>query len=302
MAIPDYQTIMLPFLKLLANKEEHSKHEVVEVLADHFNLTDQERQEMLPSGQQELFDNRVGWSRTYLKKAGLIESTKRGFFRISSRGSAVLQENPETVDKKDLERFAEFKEFLSLHHKEKFGKTDAEEEETETPEESLANAYQSLRNQLADDLLQQVKSVTPHQFEKIVIDVLVAMNYGGNRPDAAKALGGSHDGGIDGIIKEDQLGLEVIYVQAKQWQGTVGRPEIQKFAGALLGQRAKKGIFITASDFSKEAWDYPNHIDSKIILIDGQSLVQSMIDHNVGVNCSATYEIKKIDTDYFVGD
>jgi restriction system protein len=293
---------MLPLLTLLGDRQEHSKREVVDSLADKFKLSSEERLTMLPSGQQELFDNRVGWARTYLKKAGLIESTRRGFFRVSNRGLEILQQKPSMINKTYLERFSEFNEFLQIRHKMTSEKAESEVDTENTPEESLANAYQRLRNELADDLLQQLKSVSSNQFEQIVIDVLVAMGYGGSREDATKALGGPHDEGIDGTIKEDKLGLEVIYVQAKKWEATVGRPEIQKFAGALLGQRSRKGIFITTSDFSREDMDYPSHIDSKIILIDGQQLVQSMIDHNVGVTKSATYEIKKLDMDYFTGD
>ncbi|GAH85839.1 unnamed protein product, partial [marine sediment metagenome] len=168
-----------------------------------------------------------------------------------------------------------------------------------TPEEALANAYQNLKNNLASELLQQLKAISSRQFENIVIDLLVAMGYGGSRKEAAKAIGKSGDEGIDGIINEDRLGLDVIYVQAKKWEGTVGRPEIQKFAGALQGQHAKKGIFIATSNFSKEAADFASRVDNKIILIDGDTLVQYMIDHNIGVTPFVNYEVKKIDLDYF---
>ena len=302
MAIPDYQTIMLPFLKLLADKEEHSKQEVVETLAKHFALTPEDRLVMIPSGRQELFSNRVGWARTYLVKALLIESTGRGTFCISERGQEVLKRQPTKIDRKYLSQFKEFIDFIRnpqeiIPEIEK-NKPDFEE----TPEVALDNAYKALRNQLADELLQKLKSksVTPKQFEGIVIDVIVAMGYGGSKDDATKALGKPHDEGIDGTIKADKLGLDIIYVQAKKWDGTVGRPEIQKFAGALLGQRARKGVFITTSDFSREALDYPNHIESKIILIDGKQLVENMINNNIGVYKSINYELKKLDMDYFI--
>jgi restriction system protein len=299
MAIPDYQTIMLPLLDLLKDKKEHSSHELIDKLANQFQLNAEERRVLLPSGQQEIFNNRVGWALTHLKKACLIKSSRRAFYYISDRGLETLKNGPLKIDIKYLKTFKEFNEFLATKREKNKGKIEGEEEQIDTPEESLANAYQRLRNELADELLKQLKSVTSSQFEKIVIDVLIAMGYGGSREDARKALGRPHDEGIDGTIKEDPLGLEIIYIQAKQWGNTIGRPEIQKFAGALLGQRAKKGIFITTSDFSREAFEYPNHIDNKIILISGEQLVQFMINHNVGVSTSASYNVKKIDTDYF---
>jgi len=297
MAIPVFQQIMLPLLKLLKDKQEHSLRQVIDLLTNQFNLTLDEQRELLPSGKQAIFDNRVGWARTHLKKAGLLEPTRRGFFRITGRGLHVLEQKPEKIDVKLLEQFEEFKEFRAIR-REKPIELDEEEPET-TPEEALANAYQNLKNDLASDLLQQLKTSSPRQFEHIVIDLLVAMGYGGSRKEAAKAIGKSGDEGIDGIINEDRLGLDVIYVQAKKWEGTVGRPEIQKFAGALQGQHAKKGIFITTSNFSKEAADFASRVDNKIILIDGGTLVQYMIDHNIGVTPSVNYEVKKIDLDYF---
>jgi len=300
MAIPVFQQIMLPLLKLLKDKQEHSLRQVIDLLTSQFNLTLDEQRELLPSGKQAIFDNRVGWARTHLKKAGLLEPTRRGFFRITGRGLHVLEQKPEKIDVKLLEQFEEFKEFRAIR-REKPIELDEEEPET-TPEEALANAYQNLKNDLASDLLQQLKTSSPRQFENIVIDLLVAMGYGGSRKEAAKAIGKSGDEGIDGIINEDRLGLDVIYVQAKKWEGTVGRPEIQKFAGALQGQHAKKGIFITTSNFSKEAADFASRVDNKIILIDGGTLVQYMIDHNIGVTPSVNYEVKKIDLDYFTGE
>jgi restriction system protein len=296
MAIPVFQQIMLPLLKLLEDKQEHSLRQIIDLLTNQFNLTQEEQHELLPSGKQAIFDNRVGWARTHLKKAGLLESTRRGFFRITDRGLQVLNQKLAKIDVKFLEQFEEFKEFRAIKREKPI---ELDEEAETTPEEALANAYQNLKNELAIELLQQLKASSPRQFENIVIDLLVAMGYGGSRKDAAKAIGKSGDEGIDGIINEDRLGLDVIYVQAKKWEGTVGRPEIQKFAGALQGQHAKKGIFITTSNFSKEATDFASRVDNKIILIGGDILVQYMIDHNIGVTPFANYEVKKIDLDYF---
>jgi restriction system protein len=297
MAIPVFQQITLPLLQLLEDKHEHSLRQVIDSLINQFNLTQEEQHELLPSGKQAIFDNRVGWARTYLKKAGLIESTRRGFFRITNRGLQVLNQRPTKIDVKFLEQFEEFREFQTIR-REKSTESGEEEPET-TPEEALANAYQDLKNNLAGELLQQLKASSPTQFENIVIDLLVAMGYGGSRKEAAKAIGRSGDEGIDGIINEDRLGLDVIYVQAKKWEGTVGRPEIQKFAGALQGQHARRGVFITTSNFSKEAADFASRVDNKIVLLDGDTLVQYMIDHNIGVTPSVNYEVKKIDLDYF---
>jgi len=298
MAIPVFQQIMLPLLKILEDKQEHSPRQVIDLLTNQYNLTTEEQHELLPSGKQTIFDNRVGWARTHLKKAVLLESTRRGFFRITERGLQVLKQKPINIDMKFLEQFDEYKEFRAIK-REKPPELDEEEPES-TPEEALENAYKNLKNSLASDLIQQLKAGSPKQFENIVIDLLVAMGYGGSRKEAAKAIGKSGDGGIDGIINEDRLGLDVIYIQAKKWEGTVGRPEIQKFAGALQGQHAKKGILITTSNFSKEATDFAPRVDNKIILIDGDTLVQYMIDHNIGVSTFANYEVKKVDLDYFV--
>ena len=297
MAIPVFQQVTLPLLRLLEDKQEHSLRQIIDSLINQFSVTQEEQHELLPSGKQAIFDNRVGWARTYLKKAGLIESTRRGFFRITDRGLKVLQQNPAKIDRKFLEQFEEFRTFQSIR-RERPAPPGEEEPET-TPEEALANAYQDLKNNLAGELLQQLKASSPRQFENIVIDLLVAMGYGGSRTEAAKAIGRSGDEGIDGIINEDRLGLDVVYIQAKKWEGNVGRPEIQKFAGALQGQHARRGIFITTSNFSKEAADFASRVDNKIILLDGDTLVQHMIDQNVGVTPSVNYEVKKIDLDYF---
>jgi restriction system protein len=299
MAIPDYQTIMLPLLRFLADKQEHSLRDIIETLADHFNLTEEEMRELLPSGQQSTFSNRVGWAKSYMKQAALLEPTGRGIFQITQRGLDVLAENPSKIDVKFLDRFEEFRNFRKRRRPKGNGDDDGDGGDGKTPEEALESAYESLRNDLANELLEQVKKNPPRLFEKIVVELLVKMGYGGSLRDAGKAVGRSGDEGIDGIIKEDKLGLDVIYIQAKRWENTVSRPEIQKFAGALQGQRARKGIFITTSAFSKEARDYVSRIDTKIILIDGEQLAQLMIDHNVGVSSISTYEVKRIDSDYF---
>lgn len=300
MAIPDYQTVMLPLLKFLVDGGEHSLREVIDSLADEFNLAETERTEMLPSGRQAIFNNRVAWARTYLKKAGLLDSTRRGFFRITGRGEKVLSQKPSRIDIELLEQFEEFVQFRSIR-KEKNHSEEKVSPETisQTPEELLESAYQKLREGLASELLQITKSCSPAFFEQLVVDLLVKMGYGGSLREAGQALGKSGDGGIDGIIKEDKLGLDIIYIQAKRWEGSVGRPEVQKFAGALQGQRARKGIFITTSAFTKDAIDYANLIETKIILIDCARLTELMIDYGIGVAAQATYEIKRIDSDYF---
>ena len=295
MPIPDFQTIMLPLLEFLKDSKEHTFREAIEALAVRFKLTDEERRELLPSGLQPTFDNRVGWSRTYMKKAGLIESKSRGHIQITELGQEALRGNPSRIDIGFLDQYEGFKQFRTGGVR----PPKRQPEEPHTPEEVLEEAYQSLKNNLANEMLAQIKSTTPKLFERIVIELLVKMGYGGSRQDAGKAIGGTGDEGIDGIIKEDRLGLDTIYVQAKRWENTVGRPDIQKFAGALQGQRAKKGIFITTANFSKEAQDYASRIDNKIVLIDGEELAEFMIDNNIGVSPVSSYEVKRLDLDYF---
>jgi restriction system protein len=302
MPIPDYQSCMLPLLRYTSDGAEHQLKDAAKNLAQNFNLSDEETNQFLPSGQQPVFINRIGWARTYLKKAGLLQSPRRGFFRITDRGRAVLKENPREINVKYLERFPEFVEFKAARREiteDNTGQVEIDGTPRQTPHEALETAYERLRAELAAEVLQALKVSDPTLFEQIVIELLVKMGYGGSREDAGKAIGRTGDEGIDGIIKEDHLGLDSIYVQAKRWDATVGRPEIQKFAGALQGQRARKGIFITTSDFSKEAHDYVSRIDSKIVLIDGRSLSRHMIEFGVGVTSVASYEVKKIDSDYF---
>jgi len=302
-AIPNYQTIMLPLLKLASDGKEHKFSQAVEKLADEFNLSTEERNELLPSGSQAVFNNRVGWARSYLKQAGLLESPKRGFFTITPKGTELLGANPEKIDISVLEKYPEFIDFKNRKkaksgNEAQVGISTGQESEL-TPEDSLAEAYKLLRSTLESEIINAVKEASPSFFERLVVDLLVKMGYGGSRQDAGKALGKSGDGGIDGIINEDRLGLDVIYIQAKRWEGSVGRPEIQKFAGALQGQRARKGVFITTSSFTKEAIEYASLIESKIILIDGEHLSKLMVEHNVGVSTVGMYEVKKLDSDYF---
>jgi restriction system protein len=237
MAIPDFQTLMLPLLRHLGDGKEHSNQETLDALTKEFGLSEAELAQLLPSGTQGLFRNRVAWAKAHFKKAGLVESPRRSVYKISPAGLDVLA--------------------------------------------------------------RRVKECPPDFFERLVVELLLAMGYGGSRQDAGQAVGRSGDGGIDGIIKEDKLGLDTIYIQAKRWDGTVSRPEIQKFAGALQGQRARKGIFLTTSAFSKEARDFAASIDSKIILLDGETLANLMIDHGIGVTDVATYAVKRVDSDYF---
>lgn len=313
MSIPDYQSLMLPLLTLAADGNEHRFRNAVEQLAARFELSDDERATTLPSGTAPMFDNRVGWAKTYLKQAGLIDATRRGYFRITPRGAQLLDTNPVHIDTSILEKYQEFRAFRS-RRSEGNGVLQADlpmasppqtatpATPEATPEELFSQAYQRLRSNLEAEVLEQVKATTPAFFERLVIDLLVAMGYGGSRQDAGRAVGRSGDGGIDGIIKEDRLGLDVIYVQAKRWEGTVGRPEIQKFAGALQGQRANKGVFITTSGFSREAHEYAGIIPLKIILVGGEQLAALMVDHNVGVSPLSRFEIKRVDSDYFEGD
>ncbi|MDP3058465.1 MAG: restriction endonuclease, partial [bacterium] len=265
-------------------------------------LTDEQRNELLPSGKQAIFDNRVGWARTYLKKAGLLEQPRRAVMLITSRGRDVLRNNVEHIDCEYLNRFPEFLSWRSGTGTESPIIPLAQISEGLTPEEVLENAYLIIRKSLASDLLSKVKACSPGFFERLVVELLVKIGYGGSLRDAGKTMGRTGDGGIDGIIKEDRLGLDIIYIQAKRWEGTVGRPEIQKFAGALLMHRAKKGVFITTSGFTKEALDYIEKIDSKIVLIDGEQLAQLMMDFDLGVSREAIFELKRIDSDYFLDE
>jgi restriction system protein len=299
MAIPDYQTCMLPFLRFLADGHEHSLRDAEDALAAGFSLTPAERAELLASGQQGIFRNRVGWARTYLKKGGLLESPKRGIFKITDRGREVLSSNPNRIDAKYLERFPEFLEFRVAGRQGSIGAASTIVAVSATPEETIEIAYEELRSQLSQDILAKILSCSPTFFEQLVVELLVKMGYGGSRKDAGERIGQTGDGGLDGIIKEDRLGLDTIFLQAKRWQGVVGRPEIQKFVGALQGQRAKKGVFITTSSYTSEAIEYAARIDTKVVLLDGIQLSNLMIDFELGVSRLATFTVKRLDSDYF---
>lgn len=304
MAVPDFQTLMLPLLQFSADGKEHTMQDARVGLASIMNLSQEDLEERLPSGRQSTFANRVAWAKVYLTQAGALESPKRGKFYISARGRKILAEGLDRVSIKYLERFSEFQEFRQASHKSRTPRPTCASDDTlsTTPEETLEQAYQQLRDEVANELLQLIKANTPEFFEKLVVHLIVSMGYGGSVKEAGRATRKTADEGIDGVIKEDRLGLETIYLQAKRWEGAVGRPEIQKFVGALHGQRARKGVFITTSRFSKEAIDYVGQIDPKVVLIDGADLVQLMFDHGVGVSSAATYEVKKVDTDFFIED
>jgi len=300
--IPEYQEIMLPLLELADDEEEHRFRDAVDELAKDFNLTEEQRNKLLPSGTDKIFRNRVGWAKTYLKKAGLLEYPERGYFKITERGKEVLERDPDKIDYKFLKKFEGFKEFVTPS---KGSEEPTEEIETsslddQTPEELIEIGYKTLTDNLAEELLEKIRDSSPEFFEKLVVDLLVKMGYGGSIKEAGEAIGKVGDEGIDGVIKEDFLGLDIIYLQAKRWQNTVPRPEVQKFAGALQGKNAKKGVFITTSSFSKNARRYADKIDSKLILINGEKLANLMIKHDVGVSLSSTYIVKDVDSDYFL--
>lgn len=302
MANPDYQSIMLPLLKFAGDKQEHPIRDAIEHIAKLFKLTEEDRKELLPSGQSDVIGNRTGWARTYLKKAGLLETPKRGYFRITDLGLEVLQKNISEINIKFLEQFPQFIEFRSIH-KEKNNNEEPEEisvNSSQTPQELLEYGYQKITNDLAQEILSLVKQCTPRFFEKLVVELLLKMGYGGSLKDAGKAVGQSGDGGIDGIIKEDKLGLDVIYIQAKRWEGVVGSKEIRNFVGSLVGQKANKGVFITTSGFTKDTLEYVKTIAHKVILMDGEMLTRLMIENDIGVSKVISYDVKKIDSDYFV--
>jgi restriction system protein len=302
MPVPAFNNYLLPVLRYALDGSEHTIAEVADAMAQHFKLSDSDVAEVLPSGTQPRHQNRVYWARTYLAKAGLLDATGRGRFKITQRGRDLLAQNPNKIDRNTLIQYPEFRAFSQQTGAAPSSATTVQHEETETPEERLEATYQSLRAELGDRLLAQVKKATPAFFERLVVDVLVAMGYGGSRLDAGKAVGQSGDGGIDGIIKEDRLGLDIVYVQAKRWESAVGSPAVRDFVGSLVGHSANKGVLITTSRFSKDAEDYAKKIPQKVVLIDGTQLAGLMIDFGVGVTTSTTYAVKKLDLDYFGED
>lgn len=298
MAIPGYQSVMLPLLKLVAKRGSTNMSDASQLVADEFGLNDAERRELLPSGKQVIIQNRVGWARTYLKKAGLLASPQRGVMEITDRGKKVLSENPKTIGVQYLRQFPEFLDFHNSSNQETVSRPVVDLNHG-TPEEILEEMHSQLKSQILMEMIERIKACTPQFFESLVVETIVKMGYGGSLKDAGQAVGKSGDEGIDGIINEDRLGLDVIYLQAKRWECNVGRPEIQRFAGALQGKRAKKGILITTSNFTSEAREYVRHLEAKIILVSGEQLVELMWEHGIGVSTAATYEIKRLDLDYF---
>jgi restriction system protein len=301
MPIPDFQTLMGPLLSVAIDGADHSFRESQDILAKQFDVTDEDRRILLPSGRAQLFTNRVGWAKTHLKMAGLIENRARGIFRITPRGTEVLRKTKGKIDLRTLQ--AEPGYIIARSGQpEDVGTVKTESKASEisrTPSEMIEAAYQEVRKNTAVDLLQRIKGASPEFFERLVVELLVKMGYGGTIKDAGRAIGRTGDEGIDGIIKEDRLGLDTIYIQAKRWEQTIGRPEIQKFAGALQGMRAKKGVFITTSDFSSEARSFVEKIDLKIVLLGGSEVSELMIDYDLGVARLASYEVKRVDEDYF---
>jgi restriction system protein len=303
MPVPPFQELFLPTLEFLSDGKDRDKAEVAGHLVAVFPITEDEANEILPSGKQTKFMNRIAWTRTYFAKAGLVEPTTRGRFRITQRGRDLLATGLEKMDVRTLKQYPEFAAF----HQASANNGDTTGSDTvipvtpgdETPEERLETSYLSLKKELAEILLQQVLQSSPAFFEQLVVDVLVAMGYGGSRADAGKAIGQSGDEGIDGVIKEDRLGLDQIYLQAKRWQNPVGRPQVQHFVGSLVGKSAHKGVMLTTSRFTEEARQFVKHLPQRVVLIDGEELANLMIEFNVGVNPTTSYTVKKLDMDYF---
>jgi restriction system protein len=303
MAIPDYQTFMLPLLKRLSDGREWVMKEVTAVLAEEFRLTDAERQERLPSGQSTKVQSRVGWAKTNLKSAGLVEQPSRGRVRITPLGIKLLGTSPLKIDNGMLAQFPQFREFWGGDSSVPDSSATVESETTgEAPEETMASAMTTLNKALQEELLAKLKSCSPAFFERAVVKLLVAMGYGGITGDGL-VTGQSGDGGLDGIIREDKLGLDIVGVQAKRWEGTVSRPTVQQFVGALDMVKAKKGVILTTSGFSREARDFVALIEAKkVVLIDGPRLAELMIQHGVGVTTVQTYEVKQLSGDFFEED
>ncbi|TCP15009.1 restriction endonuclease [Simplicispira metamorpha] len=302
MAIPDYETLMHPLLSRLADEQIRVVKDVVAQLADEFRLTLEERAQLLPSGGTLTFASRVGWAKTYLKKAGLVQQPKRGLVQITDQGKAALAQQPVRIDVGFLEQFSSFLDFRNSSREKPISTrlNDVLPLPSDlTPDEVIEAAYQRSISALADEVLERVKACSPIYFERLVVQLLIQMGYGGSREEAGKAVGRSGDGGIDGVINEDRLGLDAIYLQAKRWSNVVGRPDIQQFVGALAGQRATKGVFISTSRFTQEAKDYAANSQYKVVLIDGERLAELMIEHDLGVSVAATYQLKRIDSDFF---
>jgi len=303
MTIPTYEQIMLPMLKICEDGNEHSRKELVMKLSDHFNMTEEERLKRLPSGAMTYIYNRVGWAKLHLVKAGLLESPQRGSYKITEEGKKEIDSNISEINNNYLtEKYESFKEFWKgkpSHETEE--NTDQNIDSTNTPQELIEISHKKINEELSEEILQGIKNCSPDFFERLVVKLLQAMGYGHNLTDAGKVKGGAGDGGIDGIIDEDKLGLDQIYIQAKRWQGSVGSPEIQKFIGALTSHGARKGVFITTSHFTIDAIKVADSTSGTVnlVLMDGIELSKRMIEHNVGVSMVNTYHVKKINTDFF---
>jgi restriction system protein len=295
MAVPDFQSLMLPFLETLQDGQERTMRELTDLLAERFKLTDEDRREHLASGPQPVFYNRVAWAKTHLKNAGLIDNSVRGKVRISEEGRKVLAEKPATVNCRFLKQFPSYREFCGITSTpESDEKAEAVLESTKAPEELIEESCEALNNALADELLDRVKSKSPQFFEQLVVQLLEKMDYG-----VGRVTGRPGDSGIDGLIDQDPLGLDAVYIQAKRWGDSVGRSDVQKFAGSMEGFRATKGVMLTTSTFSKDAKEYVKQIGRRIVLIDGRRLVQLMIQYDLGVATARSYLVKKLDHDYF---
>lgn len=298
--IPDFQSTMLPLLKSLNDDKIKDSKELREYIINHFKITDDEQKLKTPNGKQFLFYNRVAWAISYLKMGDLIVTPERGKYRISDLGKKTLENPPEKISIKFLKTLPNFSINRNPNKEKHINEEDEEEIIDKTPDELIELGVSQINNELSNLLIAQIKNCSPYFFEQIVIDLLLKMGYGGSDIDNGEVTSKSGDEGIDGIIKEDKLGLDKIYIQAKKWENTIGRPEIQKFIGALHGKRARKGIFITTSNFSKDAIEYANNLEVTCILIDGNKLTNLMIENEIGVAVKNTYKIKKIDTDYFI--
>lgn len=298
MAIPDYETLMHPILQYLSDSNVKKTREIINQIIQKFEITPDETKKLITSGRARLIDNRVGWACTYLRKYGLISSPQRGQNRITHKGLDLLSKNPDRIDSKLLKKL--YQEDTSGSSLDNNSEILTENEFTDkTPQEIIGIQNEIIKQSLANDLLSYIHQIEPEQFEQLVVDLLLAMGYGGTVEDAGSAIGQSSDGGIDGLIKEDVLGLDTIYLQAKRWQNTVPIKEIRDFSGALLSKRSNKGVFITTSNFPPSAHEFVSTIDRKIILIDGKRLAELMIKFNLGVSIKEQISIKEIDIDYF---
>ncbi len=304
MAIPDYQALMLPVLQR-ASSGEVKIGSVVAELPDKFGLSLEERAHLLPSGRQASFANRVGWAKSYLDKAGLVESSRRGHFKITQRGLEMLKSNPETINNRSLLQFAEFRNFKDRSAKVSDPSvnivTSINDGDKQTPDEAMRMAWAQIEAALSQDLLNRICAAPPEFFERLIVSLLLGMGYGGSRADAGRALGHSGDDGVDGVIDQDALGLDRVYVQAKRYQvsNSIGAGAIRDFFGSLDRHKAAKGLFVTTSYFSPSAKETAEFLSKRIVLIDGEQLTRLMIRHNVGCRIEETLYIKKVDEDFF---